>query len=82
MVKLDNLFSLWDVPQAHRDDAKLSVQNCPLCGRMGQWRRGQEFDHEKICMRHSPAPTWCPGAIKDYREMVSQKLIGVDGSGI
>jgi hypothetical protein len=49
---------------------------------MGQWRRGQEFDHEKICMRHSPAPTWCPGAIKDYREMVSQKLIGVDGSGI
>ena len=85
--RLVGLLDLFDVPEQHRMNAKLSAVACPECEGIGRWRRGQEFEHEKICMKVESHVSgrnvvWCPGDILRYRDLLGQEMIGLQGSGI
>lgn len=52
--------------EIHPNHANQSVSpyKCSVCGGQGQWRRGYEFEHEKICYK-CDFYVWCPGYIED-----------------
>lgn len=78
----DLLDQMYDVPDAHKNNAYLPAGNCPVCSSKGQWRRGIGFEHEKICMAHEPHVVWCPSDIEDYRNALAELQKGQGGDGI
>ena len=38
---------------------------CPACNSAGRWRRGVNFEHERICTKCDPCIVWEPGEMVD-----------------
>lgn len=72
----------YEIPFAHAVNCDLLPGQCPVCGKSGRWRNGVGFEHEKICMAHSPACVWCPGDIEDARRAQAEESRGKAGDGI
>lgn len=72
----------YSIPQAHAANCDLRSGQCPTCGKGGRWRNGVGFEHEKICMAHTPASVWCPSDIEDARAAQAEDARGRSGDGI
>ena len=72
----------YHIPAAHAENSGLPSSRCPVCGKDGRWRSGVGFEHEKICLAHSPASVWCPDDIDCARKMMASDAIGRCGDGI
>jgi hypothetical protein len=58
--------SLDDSIHPRHMSGEISGSCCPECGGKGQYRRGYEYEGEKICLRCDPSVVWCPGLVGDY----------------
>lgn len=59
-----------EIHENHKN-GKISPFHCPACDANGRWRRGHEFEGEKICLRtqhHAQPVVWIPQAVRDWIE--------------
>ena len=82
MTELEEIAKRWEVHENHLRNPSLSAHVCPLCGNKGRWRSGVYFEHQKICMKHSPVVVWCPDSVDEIRELQASLQMGVSGDGI
>ena len=62
-------------------DIKRSMR-CPKCGGKGMWRRGAEFEGEKLCLSDGCHNVWAPGAIETQLAWEAADQMSMDGAGI
>lgn len=73
-------WKLSEMPQTIPHPPDLSPLRCPKCRNWRPYRRGQAFDHEKLCPDCDVV--WCPEDVMTARNELADSLQNQDGGGI